>query len=209
MRHSFVTIEGNIGSGKTTLAQMLAAHYQSRLILEGFADNPFLPSFYKDPEKSAFPLELFFLAERYQQLKKAVTPDLFIEKTISDYLFIKSLLFAKINLTGDERALYERLFHIIHPRLPQPDLLIYLHVPLKQLLINIKKRNRAYEQDIQPDYLEKLQRTYLSYIRNQADNVLLIDLGAADFQHDPPTFQKIINAIEHKGESGLDNLLLD
>lgn len=209
MQHHFVTIEGNIGSGKTTLARMLADHYQSRLILEAFADNPFLPAFYKDQEKSAFPLELFFLAERYQQLKKAITPDLFIENTISDYLFIKSLLFAKINLSGDERALYERLFHIIYPRLPQPDLLVYLHVPLKQLLINIKKRDRAYEQDIQPQYLEKLQTTYLSYIRNQADNVLLIDLGFADFEHHPSTFQKIIDAIEHKRDAGLDNLILD
>lgn len=209
MKHAFITVEGNIGAGKTTLARMLATHYKSKLILEEFDDNPFLPSFYKNPAQYAFPLELFFMAERYQQLKGMTSsPDLFLKNTISDYLFIKSLLFAKINLSGDEIALYERLFHIIYSRIPRPDLLVYLHVPIHQLLKNIRNRGRAYEKDIQPEYLEKLQKMYLSYMRNQAENVLLIDAAAADFEHQPVQFQTILEAIEHKGETGTDHLVL-
>lgn len=209
MKHAFITVEGNIGAGKTTLAEMLAAHYQSKLILEAFADNPFLPDFYKHPKQYAFPLELFFMAERYQQLKKlTASPDLFIKNTISDYLFIKSLLFAKINLEGDEIALYERLFHIIHSRIPQPDLLIYLHVPIFRLLQNIQKRGRDYEKNIQADYLEKLQTIYLNYIRNQADNVLLIDVSDSDFQNQPSIFQTIVQSIEDKSEKGTERLIL-
>ncbi len=188
---------------------MLADHYDSRLILEEFADNPFLPAFYKNPEQYAFPLELFFMAERYQQLKTVIAnPDLFFQSTVSDYLFIKSLLFAKTNLSGDEITLYERLFHIIHSRIPQPDLLIYIHVPIGQLLGNIRKRGREYEQDIQTDYLEKLQNMYMNYIRNQAGNVLLIDATDADFEHDTAVFADITKAIERKDNKGITRLLL-
>src|SRR5678816_1188809 len=161
MNYHFITIEGNIGAGKTTLAHLLSKHYNARLVLEEFADNPFLPKFYENPAQYAFPLELFFMAERYKQLKDLIqTRDLFHSITISDYLFTKCLLFAKVNLSEDEFRLYQRLFEIIHQQLIQPDLLIYLHAPVTKLQTNIKKRNRSYEQNIPDEYLFKIQETY-------------------------------------------------
>src|SRR5438270_1237078 len=158
MKYSFVTIEGNIGAGKTTLANLLSKHFDARLILEQFADNPFLPKFYESPQQYAFPLELFFMAERFKQLKDLIQQkDLFQNITISDYLFTKCLLFAKINLPDDEFRLYQRLFEIVHQQLVQPDILIYLHSPISKLQQNIKKRNRSYEQKIADDYLFRIQ----------------------------------------------------
>lgn len=154
MKYNFITIEGNIGAGKTTLSRLLSRHYNARLILEEFAENPFLPKFYESPEQYAFPLELFFMAERYKQLKDLLqTNDLFQQLTISDYLFTKCLLFAKVNLPEEEFRLYQKLFDIINPQIVQPQLLIYLHTPVEKLQKNIKKRNRSYEQNIPDDYL--------------------------------------------------------
>ena len=144
MNYHFITIEGNIGAGKTTLAHLLARHYNARLILEQFADNPFLPKFYENPAQYAFPLELFFMAERYKQLKELVQiDDLFQTVTISDYLFTKCLLFAKVNLPDQEYKLYQKLFEIMSTQLVQPELLIYLHAPVSKLQTNIRKRNRS------------------------------------------------------------------
>ena len=154
MKYNFVTIEGNIGAGKTTLTHLLSKHYNARLILEKFADNPFLPKFYENQELYAFPLELFFMAERYKQLKDLLqTKDMFQNITVSDYLFTKCLLFAKVNLPDDEFRLYQKLFEIINPQIIQPDILIYLHAPISKLKENIKKRNRSYEQNISDEYL--------------------------------------------------------
>src|SRR5688500_2679955 len=142
MNYHFITIEGNIGAGKTTLAHLLSKHFNARLILEAFADNPFLPKFYENPQQFAFPLELFFMAERYKQMKELVQQkDMFQSVTISDYLFTKCLLFAKVNLAEEEFRLYQKLFEIINPQILQPDILIYLHSPVKRLKENIKKRN--------------------------------------------------------------------
>lgn len=203
MNYPFITIEGNIGSGKTTLASMLARHFDGRLILEEFADNPFLPRFYENPEKNAFPLELFFLAERYKQLK-SLTPgkDLFGQITVSDYLFTKSLLFARINLSEEEYRLYQRLFEIIHPQLVQPDLLIYLHAPVRKLQENIRKRQRPYEQNISEDYLVRLQDTYIQYIKQHPFRSLIIDVSGADFEHQPEIFRQIVEALEQDYEPG-------
>src|SRR5215210_5051638 len=166
MKYSFITIEGNIGAGKTTLAHLLSKHYNARLILEQFADNPFLPKFYEDPKQYAFPLELFFMAERFKQLKDLLQQkDLFQNITVSDYLFTKCLLFAKVNLPEDEFRLYQRLFDIIHQQLIEPDLLIFLRSPISKLQENIKKRNRYYEQNIEDQYLFNIQETYTHYIR--------------------------------------------
>jgi deoxyguanosine kinase len=163
MKHHFITVEGNIGAGKTTLTHLLAKHFDARLILEEFADNPFLPKFYTNPQQYAFPLELFFMAERYKQLKDMVhTKDLFHSITVSDYLFTKCLLFAKVNLPDEEFRLYQKLFEIIHQQLVFPDILIYLHAPVQTLQANIKKRNRVYEQSIPDSYLFDLQETYTS-----------------------------------------------
>src|SRR5580704_10103438 len=166
MNHHFIAIEGNIGAGKTTLAHMLARHFNARLILEQFADNPFLAKFYENPAQNAFPLELFFMAERYKQLKELVyTADLFQSVTIADYLFTKCLLFAKVNLPDQEYRLYQKLFEILSTQLVHPDLLIYLHAPVSRLQANIRKRNRSYEQSIPDQYLLNIQEAYTQYIR--------------------------------------------
>src|SRR5215213_11508552 len=142
MKYTFVTIEGNIGAGKTTLAHLLAKRFNARLVLEQFADNPFLSKFYENPQQYAFPLELFFMAERYKQLKELIhTKDLFHHVTVSDYLFTKCLLFAKVNLTEEEFRLYHKLYDIISQPLIQPDLMIYMHITVQKLQKNIRKRN--------------------------------------------------------------------
>src|SRR5688572_2915473 len=166
MNYHFITIEGNIGAGKTTLAHLLAKHFNARLILEEFAENPFLTKFYENPQQYAFPVELFFMAERYKQLKELIqTRDMFQSVTITDYLFTKCLLFAKVNLPEAEFRLYQKLFEIVHQQLVQPDLLIYLHAPVNRLQQNIKKRNRPYEQGISDEYLFNIQETYTHYIK--------------------------------------------
>src|SRR3954469_10979703 len=176
MKYHFITIEGNIGAGKTTLAHLLAKHYNARLILEEFADNPFLPKFYENPQQYAFPLELFFLAERYKQLKDMIhKQELFQSVTVSDYLFTKCLLFARVNLPEEEFRLYQKLFDIIHAQMIQPDLLIYLHAPVSRLQMNIKKRNRPYEQGIADEYLFNIQQTYTNYIKQHNVKTLFID----------------------------------
>ncbi|MRG43698.1 deoxynucleoside kinase [Chitinophaga sp. SYP-B3965] len=197
MQYRFITIEGNIGAGKTTLATKLAEHLQAKLILEGFADNPFLPKFYKEPDQYAFPLELFFMAERYKQLKELLSgQDLFSRHTVSDYLFVKSLLFAKMNLKEDEFSLYQKLFDIINPQLAQPDLLIYLHAPVSQLQQNIKKRNRAYEQQIPDTYLANVQDMYTQFIRQHPVRTLLVDTTKMDFLRSAEDFQTLLTALE-------------
>lgn len=196
MRYQFITIEGNIGVGKTTLAQLLSRHFKARLILEEFADNPFLPKFYEQPEQYAFPVELFFMAERFKQLKELLQQqDLFQQTTISDYLFTKCLLFAKVTLPPDEFRLYQRLFDIIHQQLIQPDLLVYLHAPVDRLQANIKTRNRSYEQSISNDYLERIQETYTQYLKLQSLRTLFVDVSAADFLHNDSHLQTLIDAL--------------
>ena len=209
MKHHFITIEGNIGAGKTTLANLLSKHYNARLVLEEFADNPFLPKFYEKPEQYAFPVELFFMAERFKQLKELIQQtDLFQQLTISDYLFTKCLLFAKVTLPPDEFRLYQRLFDIIHQQLIQPDLLIYLHAPVSKLQENIRIRNRSYEQNIPDSYLQDLQDTYTHYLKNQAVPTLIVDVSQADFLNNPEHVQTLIGAIEKDYEPGQHYLTL-
>lgn len=198
MRYHFITIEGNIGAGKTTLAHLLARHYNARLILEQFADNPFLPKFYENPAQYAFPLELFFMAERYKQLKELVyTGDLFQTITISDYLFTKCLLFARVNLPEQEYKLYQKLFEILSAQLVQPDLLIYLHAPVSKLQANIRKRNRSYEQAIPDEYLLNIQETYMQYIRQHNFRTIFVDVGNADFLGNEAHLRIILDALEN------------
>ena len=203
MNYHFITIEGNIGAGKTTLAHLLSRHYNARLILEEFADNPFLPKFYENPKQFAFPLELFFMAERYKQLKELIQQkDLFQSITISDYLFTKCLLFAKVNLPDDEFRLYQRLFEIIHQQLIQPDILIYLHAPVNKLQENIRKRNRSYEQGIPNEYLFSIQETYTHYIKQHNIKTLFVDVSNADFLSNEKKLKTIINALDQDYETG-------
>jgi deoxyadenosine/deoxycytidine kinase len=203
MNHHFITIEGNIGSGKTTLAHILSKHFNARLILEQFADNPFLPKFYENPGQNAFPLELFFMAERYKQLKELVhTSDLFQSLTISDYLFTKCLLFAKVNLPDQEFRLYQKLFDIIHTQLVQPDILIYLHAPVSRLQQNIRKRNRSYEQGIADEYLFNIQEAYTNYIRQHNIKTIFIDVTNADFLGNSAHLQVILDALDKDLDEG-------
>ena len=203
MKYNFVTIEGNIGAGKTTLAHLLSKHYNARLILEEFADNPFLPKFYENQQQYAFPLELFFMAERYKQLKDLLqTKDMFQDITISDYLFTKCLLFAKVNLPLEEFRLYQKLFDIVNPQIAQPDLLIYLHSPVNILQQNIKKRNRLYEQGIANEYLFSLQETYTHYIKQHNIKTLFVDTSNADFLDNEEHLKIIINALDKEYEAG-------
>lgn len=203
MNYHFITIEGNIGAGKTTLAHLLAKRYNARLILEAFADNPFLAKFYENPQQYAFPLELFFMAERYKQLKELIhTKDMFQAITISDYLFTKCLLFAKVNLPEAEFRLYQKLFDIIHQQLVQPDILIYLHAPVQKLQLNIKRRNRPYEQGISDEYLFNIQQTYTHYIKQHNIKTLFIDASNADFLSNEKHLKVITDALEKDYDTG-------
>jgi deoxyadenosine/deoxycytidine kinase len=203
MNYHFITIEGNIGAGKTTLAHLLSKHYNARLVLEEFADNPFLTKFYENQQQYAFPVELFFMAERFKQLKELIQQkDLFQNVTISDYLFTKCLLFSKVTLPEDEFRLYQRLFEIIHQQLIQPDILIYLHAPVSKLQANIKLRNRSYEQNIPDDYLFNLQETYTHYIKQHNIKTLFVDASNADFLHNEKHLQVIYDALDKEYEYG-------
>lgn len=209
MNYDFITIEGNIGAGKTTLATLLSKHYNARLVLEAFADNPFLPKFYQNPDQYAFPLELFFMAERYKQLQELLLQkSMFHQLTISDYLFTKSLLFAKVTLTEDEFKLFQRLFDIIQQQLIHPQIIIYLHAPIKKLQENIKKRQREYEQTIPDEYLQNIQDIYFQYIRQQSVPVLFVNAGNANFIHDPLHLQAITDALEKSYPPGMHRLEL-
>jgi len=203
MNYHFITIEGNIGAGKTTLAHLLSRHYNARLVLEEFADNPFLPKFYENPQQFAFPLELFFMAERFKQLKDLIQQkDLFQDVTISDYLFTKCLLFAKVNLPDDEFRLYQRLFEIINQQVMQPDIVVYLHSPVNKLQQNIKKRKRTFEQNIPDEYLFSIQETYTHYIKQHNIKTIFVDAGNADFVGNEKHLQTIIEALGKDYENG-------
>lgn len=203
MNSHFITIEGNIGAGKTTLAHLLSKKLNARLILEEFADNPFLPKFYDNPKQYAFPLELFFMAERFKQLKEMLhTKDLFQSVTVSDYLFTKCLLFAKVNLPEEEFRLYQKLFDIIHQQLLFPDILIYLHAPVSKLQSNIKKRNREYEQHIPDDYLFSIQETYTSFIKQHNIKTIFVDASNADFLGNEKHLQVILDALDKDYDDG-------
>jgi deoxyadenosine/deoxycytidine kinase len=206
MLYSHIAIEGNIGSGKTTLATMLANDIDARLVLEQFADNPFLPKFYSDPEKHAFPLELFFMAERYHQLKNLKEQDLFKPQIVSDYFFVKSKLFAQNNLKKDEMQLFNRLFDIMLSSLSKPDLLVYLYSDVERLQQNIKNRGRDFEQNISDEYLQNIQDKYLDFLRKQSDlPVLLLDVTNVDFVADKNIYDKIGELIFVEYSVGVTN----
>jgi deoxyadenosine/deoxycytidine kinase len=210
MRHNYIAIEGNIGAGKTSLSTMIAEQFNGKLILEQFEDNSFLPKFYKEPDKYAFPLEMSFLAERYQQLKDQLTKqDLFKTFTISDYLFNKSLIFAKNNLQADEFALFSRMFTIIDEFLPKPDLLIYLYLDVSNLQQNIKSRGRSYEQDIKDSYLENIQNGYFNHIKKMNTlKVLVIDTNNIDFVNQPKDYEAILALIDNDYSQGIHRFTL-
>ncbi len=196
---SFINIEGNIGSGKSSLSKKIAADFDANLILEEFENNPFLPKFYEDPEKNAFPLELSFMAERFQQLiGKGSNLNLFSKIKIADYSFFKSKLFAQNNLKEDEYNLFNKLYNIMFSSIKHPELLIYLHSNIERLQKNIQLRGREYEQNIDNEYLKNIEQKYFDYLKKQ-DNfpVLIIDVSNIDFVKDKKHYQKIISEIQH------------
>ena len=204
MHYNFLVVEGNIGAGKTSLSNMLAKDYKANLILECFKKNPFLLKFYKDPEKHALTLELFFMAERYRQMKNQKDQDLFRTITITDYFFSKSKLFAQNNLEKDELKLFNNLFEIMFPSMPQPDLLIYLYSNVARLQHNIKKRDRDFEKGITDEYLQNIQNRYLDYLRKQNNfPVLLLDISKVDFKESEEVYSKIKQLLKNSYELGV------
>jgi len=211
MNYNFISIEGNIGAGKTTLAKMLAHEFNGKLILEQFEDNPFLAKFYENPERYAFPLELSFLAERYQQLSKELpSQELFSDFTISDYFLNKSVIFARKTLTEDEYQLFFKLFNIMNANLPKPDLLVHLYVKTTRLQYNIKKRGRDYEQKIQDQYLENIQSSYFEYLKQQKGlKILLLDINQLDFVENKLHYKSIVDTINKLYPVGITAVTLD
>lgn len=205
MKWSYVVVEGNIGAGKTSLATLLAARTGAQLVLEQFANNPFLPVFYEDPARYAFPLELSFVAERYQQLKTVLgEPDLFHPGVIADYYLLKSAIFARVNLPELEYSLFERLFRIVYDALPRPDLILFLNSDIGRLQQNIRKRGRPYEQHIADEYLERVRLGYVEAIKSVRDiPVLLIDSSGIDFVERPAEFERILGLLERDHPNGL------
>ena len=212
MSLNYLVIEGNIGAGKTTLAQMISEKFYAKLVLEQFADNPFLPKFYENQEQYSFPLEMAFLAERYNQLNKELFHfDLFRTFTVSDYYFMKSLIFAQNTLQIDEYNLYRQFFTIIYDKMPKPDLYVYLHKDTDLLLSNIALRGRSYETNISKDYLEKITQGYFNYFKQQADfPILILDTNGIDFVRRPEDFDKITKTIFGKTfPKGISRIILD
>ncbi len=209
-QYNFIAIEGNIGAGKTTLCHQLAARFGCDLVLEQFTDNPFLPPFYEQPERYAFPVELFFMTERHKQLLEHFSqPDLFRSFTVADYFFVKTLLFAKNNLSEEEFRLFQRLFSVLNATFPKPDLLLYLHRPVEVLLKQIKKRGRDIEQQISPAYLTEIQDAYFDYLKTETETpVLILELGDADFQGDLAAFEAIVQVMTTQHAPGTQFLKL-
>jgi deoxyguanosine kinase len=196
----YIAIEGNIGSGKTTLARLLAKKLQARLVLEEFEENPFLERFYQEKERYAFSVEMSFLADRFQQLNGlSATQDLFLPNVVADYAPFKSLIFAQINLPVQEFQLYRKFWEMALGKVRQPDLLIYLHRPLDSLLKNIEKRGRSYERNISHDYLKLLNESYETFIKqNWSAKILFIEADSYDFLKSESQLDKVVNMVLDK-----------
>ena len=207
--YRFIAIEGNIGAGKTTLCEMLSDDLNCHLILEQFSDNPFLPLFYNDPKRHAFSVELFFMTERHKQLQESLTqPDLFHSVSIADYFFIKTLIFAKNNLNEIEYHLFKRLFKVLNATFPKPDLLVYLHRPVKQLMSNIQKRGRDYEKNFNIDYLMQIQNAYFNYFKSETNlPILIFELEAVDFVADTVFYKQIVSYISKSYSKGIHRIV--
>ncbi|MDC3365870.1 2-amino-4-hydroxy-6-hydroxymethyldihydropteridine diphosphokinase [Flavobacteriaceae bacterium] len=196
-KYNYVAIEGNIGSGKTSLSNLMSDEFNAKIVLERFADNPFLPKFYEDQERFAFPLEMSFLADRYQQLTDDLAQfDLFKNFIVSDYYIFKSLIFAQVTLQKEEYALYRKMFDIMYKEISKPDLYIYLYQNTDRLLENIKKRGRIYEQNIEASYLQKIHVGYINFIKTEQDlNTLIIDVSELDFVNNHKDYREVLKII--------------
>ena len=202
-RYSYIAIEGLIGAGKTTLARRLAERWNGRLVLEEFDDNPFLPRFYQEPERYAFSVELSFLAQRYHQLKRVTEQELFSTVTVADYSIGKSLVFANATLPPDEHALFRDLYQIMYADLPQPQLIVYLHLGIDRLRERIRQRGRGYEQAIGADYLMRLQERYMDHLMKAASTrALIVDLGDTDLLRDEAAFVRLLSLMDEEAPMG-------
>ncbi len=209
MNYNYIVIEGCIGAGKTTLSEMIAKDFNAELVLEQFADNTFLPKFYKDPEHYAFPLEMTFLTERYQQLKSLLSKrDLFTDLVVADYFIDKCVIFSKNNLQADEYNLFTKVYEIISTYLPKPDLLVYLYNTPENLLKNIAKRGRPYEQEITAAYLESIQENYLTYLKQRTQiPILIVESNHLDFVNNPEDYQKMKQLISKTYPLGITRII--
>jgi len=208
MQHSYLVIEGNIGAGKTSLVNLLSEKYKGKKVLEGFNDNPFLPKFYEQPERYAFAVEMSFLSDRYHQLNNELRQQsLFNQNTFSDYSLSKSLIFARANLEKDEFDLFNKMYQIMMSNLPKPDLIVYLHRDVEELQKNILKRGRDYEKNIPDDYLEKIQDSYIQFLKQQEIKVLFLDLNETNFINDRKSFEKICELINQPYKVGVQSII--
>lgn len=196
--YNFVAIEGNIGAGKTSLATKIANDFNGKLLLEQFTDNPFLPKFYESPKQYAFPLEMSFMAERYQQITDNISQlDLFKDFVVSDYHVYKSLVFSKITLEDDEFKLYRKLFYMMYKDIKKPDVYVYLHRNVEELQQNIQKRGRDFEAQISDSYLEQISNGYKELLKTQNDelNIKVIDVTGKDFIGNRADYLAILETI--------------
>lgn len=205
-QYKVVTVEGNIGAGKTSLASMLAKEYNASLILEEFADNPFLSKFYAAPERYALATETFFLLDRFEQLtnflKKGIANN---QLQITDYILRKTLLYASVNLpVKEEYLLFEKLFHTLCKDVPDPDLLIYIHAKVPQLISNIQQRGRKFEKNVQGAYLSKIEKAYLNYFKqNPQIPILFIHAEGMDFVNNETHYWRILEHLDKEYPPGM------
>lgn len=211
MRYNFIAIEGNIGAGKTTLCKTIAEKYSAKLILEQFEENPYLAKFYENPGRYSFQLEVSFLVDRFLQFKHDVArQELFKNFTIADYYISKSLIFAKNNLQEQEYGLYSKMFDLLSKASPRPDLLVYLYVSTEQLIENIKKRNRSYEQNISREYLENIQSIYMDFLKKQSDmRILLVNIKNIDYSMNGQYVEKIYNLLNSEYNAGISSCTIE
>ncbi|MBO7445880.1 MAG: deoxynucleoside kinase [Bacteroidales bacterium] len=206
--YNYIVIEGCIGAGKTTFSKMLAEDCNAELVLEQFADNPFLPKFYEDPIHYALPVEMHFLMERYRQLSHLLSArDMFKDFVVGDYFIDKCIIFSKNNLLSDEFNLYSTVFNTISSYLPKPELIIYLYNEPERLLRNIAQRGREYEKHITADYLNDIQQSYLNYFRQNASiPIVLVDAGNLDFVSSHEDYLKIKGLVQKHYDVGIHRI---
>ena len=193
----YIAIEGPIGVGKTSLAQALGLRIGARIVLEDTDSNPFIARFYQDPEKYAFPVQLYFLLTRYNQQRQLAQQDLFAQATVSDYLLAKDRIFARLNLDPDELVLYEGVYRLLDGQLARPDLVVYIRARVEVLAERLRKRNRTFERHISMEYLESVSAAYRDFFFYYDETPLLVvDSSEIDFVDDPGDLEDLLREID-------------
>ncbi len=193
----YIAIEGPIGVGKTSLAQALGLRIGARIVLEDTDSNPFIARFYQDPEKYAFPVQLYFLLTRYNQQRQLAQQDLFAQATVTDYLLAKDRIFARLNLDPDELVLYEGVYRLLDGQLARPDLVVYIRARVEVLAERLRKRNRTFERHISMEYLESVSAAYRDFFFYYDETPLLVvDSSEIDFVDDPGDLEDLLREID-------------